>query len=67
MLHYIAGKPMDTVCVDIFMMNNKMSLCNLDYNSKFSVMKLMDGFTTDSLIKTCKIIFAEDRLPKNNT
>ena len=40
-------------------LNNKTYLCIVDYHRKFTVMKLTDVLNSDSLIKICKIIFAE--------
>ena len=45
--------------VDIFHLNNKNYLCIIDYHSKFPVIKRMEGLSTESLIATIKVIFAE--------
>ena len=58
-LHDIPDKLWKTVDADICMLNNKTYFCIVDYHSKFPVMKLMDGLSVDSVIKTCIIIFAE--------
>ena len=44
-------------------MNNKHELCIVGYHSKFQVIKYIKGLRVDSLIKTCKIIFAEYQSP----
>ena len=57
MSHKIPGKPWKSVGADILIINNKNYLCIVDYHSKFLVMKQVEEMRTDSLIKTCKIIF----------
>ena len=52
-------KPWEAVGADIYMPNNKTYLCTVDYHSKFSVVKQMDGLRSDSLIKTCKVICSQ--------
>ena len=49
----------------MFTLDNKQYLCIVDYNSKFPVVKKTEDLSADSLILTCKIIFAEYGLPKN--
>ena len=48
---------------DVFHFNNKNYLCKLDYHSKFPVIKSMEGLSTESLIATTKVIFAEYGAP----
>ena len=48
----------------MFMLHIKNYLCIVDYHSKFPVIKKMEDLSADSLILTCKIIFAEFGLPK---
>ena len=48
---------------DIFHSNNKNYLCIVDYNSKFPVIKRMEGLSTQSLTATTKVIFAEYGIP----
>ena len=57
--HDIPSKPWDTVCADIFMLNNKRWFCILDHHSTFPVLRLTDGLSTDSLTITYIIIFSE--------
>ena len=42
--------------------NNKDYLCTVDCNNTFPLVKHMEGFSTDNLMKTCNIIFPEYRL-----
>ena len=56
---------MEVTGTDIFTLNNKHYLCTVNYHSKFPAIKKTEDLSPDSLILTCKIIFAEYRLPKN--
>ena len=49
---------------DMFILNNKHYLCIVDFHSKFQIIKKTENLSADSLISTCKIIFAEYRIPK---
>ena len=44
---------------DVFHFNNKNDLCIIDHHSKFPVIKRMEGLSTEGLITTTKVIFAE--------
>ena len=44
--------------------NNKNYLCIIDYNSRFPVVKKLEGLSAESLITTTKIIFAECGIPQ---
>ena len=44
---------------DVFQLNNKNYLCIIDCHSKFPVVKRMEGLSTENLITTAKVIFAE--------
>ena len=44
---------------DIFHLNNKNYLCITDYHSKFPLIKRIEGLSTESVIATTKVIFAE--------
>ena len=44
-------------------LNNKNYLCIVDFHSKFPVIKRMEGISTESLIATTKVIFAEYGIP----
>ena len=59
MSHEIPGRPWEFVGTDFFAINNRHYLCVVDYHIKFLVVKQMEGFSVDSLINTCKIIFLE--------
>ena len=48
---------------DIFHFNNKNFLCIVDYHSKFPVVERMEGLSTENLIATAKVIFAEYGIP----
>ena len=39
-------------------------MCAVDYNSKFPVIKTLEGLSAENLINTVKIIFAEYGIPK---
>ena len=43
----------------MFHYNNKNFLCIVDYNSKFPVVKRLEGLSAKNLTNTVKIIFAE--------
>ena len=58
--HDIPVRPWDVIGADMFTLNNKHYLCVVDYHSKFPIITK----TEHSLILTCKIIFAEYRIPK---
>ena len=48
---------------DVFHFNNKNYLCIVEYHSKFPVIKRMEGLSTESLITTTMVIFAEYGIP----
>ena len=62
--HDIPVRPWEVICVAIFTLNNKHYLCNVDYHSKFPVIKKAEDLSADSLISIYKVIFAEYGLPK---
>ena len=53
----------DVISTDMFTLDNKRYLCLVDYHSKFPIVKKTEDLSADSLILTCKIIFAEYRIP----
>ena len=61
--HDILLRPWDGLGTDVFHFNNKNYLCLVDYHSKFLVVKRMEGLSTENLIPTTKIIFAEYGIP----
>ena len=61
--HDIPLRPWEVVGADIFHFKNKCYLCIVDYNSKFPVVKRLEGLSADNLINAVKIIFAEYGIP----
>ena len=61
--HKIPLRLWEVVSVDVFHFKNKHYLYNVDYNSKFPVIKRLEGLSADNLINTVKIIFAEYGIP----
>ena len=62
--HDIPLRPWEVVSTDVFHFKNKHYLCIVDINSKFPVVKTLEGLSADSLINTVKIIFAEYGIPR---
>ena len=64
MIHqHIPLRPWKVLGADVFHFNNKNYLCIVDYHSKFPVIKKMEELSTESLITTTKVIFAEYGIP----
>ena len=61
-MKYLGGHQ-NPVEADILSINNRHYLCIVYYHSTFQVRKKVEGLSTDKLIKMCKIIFSEYRLP----
>ena len=61
--HDIPLRPWEVLGADIFHLNNKNYLYIIDYQSKFPVIKRMEGLSTESLIVTIKVIFVEYGIP----
>ena len=61
--HNIPLRPWEVVGADVFHFKNQHYLCIVDYNSKFPVIKRLEGLSTDNLIKMVKTIFAEYGIP----
>ena len=57
--HDIPLRPWEVLGVNIFHFNNKNYVCIIDYHSKLPIIKRMDELSTESLISTTKVIFAE--------
>ena len=55
--------PWEAVSADLFHFNNKNYLCIVDYNSKFPVIKRLEGLSVENPISTVKIIFAKYGIP----
>ena len=49
----------ESLGADITTINNKHYLCIVVYHSIFPMIKQVEGFCADNLIKTSKIIFSE--------
>ena len=62
--HDILIRPWNVTGADMFTIDNKQYLCIVDYHSKFLISKQTKDLSADSLILTCKIIFAEYVVPK---
>ena len=63
MSHSVPEGPWESVRAGIFSTNNNHYLCTKDYQIKFPTIKQVERFSTDNLIKTCKIIFSQYILP----
>ena len=57
--HDIPLRPWKVVGGDVFHFNNRNYLCVIDYNSKFPIIKRLEGLSAENLINTIKIIFAK--------
>ena len=62
--HDIPVRPWDVIGADMFTLTNKHYLYIVDYHRKFLIVKKTEDLSTDRLILTCKIIFAEYGIPK---
>ena len=64
--HGIPLMPWEVVRADVFHFNNKNYSCVVDYNSKFPVIKRLEGLSVENLINTVKIkiIFAKYGIPQ---
>ena len=61
--HDIPLRPWKVLGTDVFHFINKNYLCIVDYHSKFPVIKRLKGLSTENLIATAKVIFAEYGIP----
>ena len=61
--HDIPLRPWEVVGADIFHFNNRNYLCVIDYNSKFPIVKRLEGPSAENLINTMKIIFSKYGIP----
>ena len=50
--HDIPLRPWEIVSADIFYFNNKNYLCNVDYHSKFCVIKRVERLSAESLVNS---------------
>ena len=62
----IPFRPWEVVSPNVFMVDNKMLLCIVDYYSKFATVKKVGSLAADDLVQTAKMIFAEYGLPKKS-
>ena len=62
--HDIPLRTWDVIGADMFTLNNKHYLCIVDYHSKFPIITKAEDLSADSLILTCKVVFAEYWIPK---
>ena len=63
--HDIPLRLWEVVSADVFHLKNKHYLCIVDYNSKFPVIKRLEGRSADNLINVVKIIFTKYGIPRN--
>ena len=63
MHHDIPLQPWEVVRADVFHYNNKNHLCIVDYNSKFPIVKRLEGLSAENLTNAVKIIFVEYGIP----
>ena len=61
--HDIPLRPWEVVGADIFHFNNKNYFCIIGYNSKFPIIKRVQGLSAENLTNTVKIIFTEYGIP----
>ena len=61
--HKLHLRSWEVLGADVFHFNNKNYLCIVNYHSKFPVVKRMEGLSTENLIATAKVIFAEYGIP----
>ena len=61
--HDIPIRPWEVLGAGIFHFNNENYLCIADYHSKFLVVKRIEGLSTENLIATTAVIFAEYGIP----
>ena len=61
--HDIPLRPWEVLGADFFHFKKKNYLCIVDYHSKFPVVKRLEGLSTENLITTAKVIFAENAIP----
>ena len=57
MSHEIQGKLWESVGADIFTIHNRQYVCIVDYHNKFSILKQVEGFSADNLIKHVRSFF----------
>ena len=55
----IPSRPLEVIDIDVFMINNKTLFCIVDYHSEFPVVRKGNSLSSDDLVQTRKLIFAE--------
>ena len=63
MHHDVPLRPWEVVRADVFHFNNINYLCVVDYNSKFPIVKKLQGLSMEHLINAVTAIFAEYGIP----
>ena len=62
--HNIPLRPWEVIGADVFHFNNKNYLCIIDYNSKFPIVKTLEGLSAENFTNAVKIIFMEYGIPQ---
>ena len=62
--HDIPLRPWEVVGADVLHFNNKNYLCIIDYNSKFTIIKKLEGLSAENFTNAVKIIFMEYGIPQ---
>ena len=56
-------RPWNVIGADVFHFKNKHYLCIVDYNSKFPIIKRLEGLSADNLINVVKTVFTKYSIP----
>ena len=67
MSHKIPGRLWESLGAAIIAIYNKHYLCIVDYHRKFPIVKQVEGFSKDDLIKKCKTIFLRVHAAQQNS
>ena len=59
----IPCRQLEVVGADIFMVNNKILLCVVNYNSKFPIVKKVGSVLGDVMVQMVIMVFAKYQLP----
>ena len=60
----IPCRPWEVVVADVFMIDGNTLFCIVDYHSKLPIVKKVNSLSTDDLVQTTKLNFAECMLSK---
>ena len=63
--HEVPLRPWEAVGADVFHFNNINYLCVVDYNSKFPIIRKLQGLLAEHLINAVSAIFIEHGIPQN--